>query len=198
MNKTTAFSILSLSLCAALLLAACGRKPAPVETPAPIPPVNNFQMQNLLSEFPGTITTADYAEQVQLIIFLRTDGAGIAQAIADWNTLQHDFAGDGFTVLGAVVDDRPNDQLTPEAIALNAAFPIGQADAPIVTAFGGAAAIRAIPTAFLLSRDGLILRTYTGFARPDNLRADITAALANHELPPPPPPYPPPEKESDI
>ena len=183
MNKTTAFSILALSLCAALLLAACGRKPAPVETPAPIPPVNNFQMQNLLSEFPGTITTADYAEQVQLIIFLRTDGAGIAQAIADWNTLQHDFAGDGFTVLGAVVDDRPNDQLAPEAIALNAAFPIGQADAPIVTAFGGAAAIRAIPTAFLLTRDGALARTYPGYVPLAALRDDVVRVLDGQPLP---------------
>lgn len=190
--------IFALPVCAALMLGACGRNGGPVAPPAPIPPIHNFQVQNLLAEFPDKIATGDYAEQVQLLLFLRTDGAGVASAIAGWNALQQEFSAAGFTVLGVVVDERPSAQLTAEATALNAAFPIGRADEAIVTAFGGRAAIRAIPTAFLLSRTGAILRAYAGFTPLAELRADIAAALADQPLPPPPPPYPPPEKEAEI
>ena len=43
-----------------ILLTSCGRKPA-AEEALVIPPVNDFEMQNLVSEFPGTVRTAKYA-----------------------------------------------------------------------------------------------------------------------------------------
>ena len=167
-----------------LLSAACGRKKeAPAEL-GPAPVVSDFVLKNLASEFPGEIKTAEYAGKVQLVLFLRTDDPACRGALADWNGLQKDFGDRGFALVGVVVDDRPVAHLAAEAAALGAAFPVGlAADARLVDAFGGPAAIRAIPTAFLLGRDGAIVRIYAGFEPLPSLRDDISCALDGQPLP---------------
>ena len=101
--------------------------------------------------------------------------------------VQAEFAARGFTCVGAVVDERPVAQLTREAGELAASFPVGLADAPVVGAFGGPAAIRAIPTAFLISREGVILRSYAGYTPLTRFREDIASALDGQPLPDVPP-----------
>ena len=166
-----------------ILLSACGRKEAPAPAPLPVPPINNFTLQNLLSEFPGEIRTAEYAGKVQLVLFFRTDDPACRGSIPDWNGLQNDFMERGFVLVGAVVDSRPADVIAAEAAALGAVFPVGLALDNVVAAFGGPATIRAVPTAFLLSRDGARLRTYAGYEPLERLRADIGAALDGRKLP---------------
>lgn len=178
--KSQIFKFLILNFSFLIFLAACSRKKDP--PPPPPPPIHDLVLQNLVSEFPGEIRTADYAGQVQLVLFLRTDDPACRGSLPDWNLLQKEFAPRGFTLVGAIVDDRPADTIGPEAIALGTAWPLGLADAPIVAAFGGPAAIRAIPTAFLLSRDGALLRTYAGFEPLANLRDDISRALDGQPL----------------
>ena len=163
-----------------LLTTACSRKKDP--PPPPPPPVNDFVLKNLVTEFPGELPTSAYAGQVQLIVFFRTDDAPCRGSIPDWNALQKEFAPRGFTLVGAIVDDRNPDLLAPEAIALGAAFPLGLADAPVVAAFGGPAALRAIPTAFLLSREGAVARSYAGFEPLPRLREDIARLLDGQPL----------------
>lgn len=184
MNKfLLAAKFLILNCSFLILLAACGRKEAPAPAPVPVPPISNFTLKNLLSEFPGEIRTAEYAGKVQLVLFFRTDDAACRGSIQDWNSLQKEFADRGFVLVGAVVDNRPPDVVAAEAVALGAAFPVGFAADPVVAAFGGPAAIRAIPTAFLLSRDGALLRTYAGYEPLDRYRADLAAALDGQPLP---------------
>lgn len=168
-----------------LLLAACGRKP---ETPpadlGPAPTISDFVLKNLASEFPGEIKTAEYADKVQLVIFFRTDDPACRGAVAGWNGLQKEFHDRGFVLVGVVVDDRPVAQLSAEAAAFGAEFPVGLAtDARLVAAFGGPAAIRAIPTAFLLARDGALARTYPGYEPLASLRDDVVRVLDGQPLP---------------
>ena len=167
-----------------LLSAACGRKKeVPVDL-GPAPTVSDFVLKNLASEFPGEIKTAEYAGKVQLVLFFRTDDPACRGALADWNGLQKDFGDRGLALVGVVVDDRPVAKLSAEAAALGAAFPVGlAADARLVDAFGGPAAIRAIPTAFLLGRDGVLARTYAGFEPLPALRDDVACALDGQPLP---------------
>ena len=171
-----------------LLLAACGRKPAapPVDL-GPAPAISDFVLKNLASEFPGEIKTAEYAGKVQLVLFLRTDDAGCRGSLGDWNALQKEFAARGFTLVGAVTDERPVDVVAAEVVALDIPWPIGLASAPVVEAFGGPGAIHAIPTAFLLGRDGFVARRYAGFEPLATLRADIARALDGQPLPEPEP-----------
>ena len=170
-----------------ILLAACGRKPAePVEA-GPPPAVLSFTLKNLASEFPGEIKTAEYAGKVQLVLFLRTDDAACRGSLGDWNGLQKEFAARGFTLVGAVTDERPVDVVAAEVVALDIPWPIGLANAPVVEAFGGPAAIHAIPTAFLIGRDGFVARRYAGFVPLQTLRDDIVLALDGQPLPDPKP-----------
>ena len=167
-----------------LLSASCGRKPAEPVAPGPPPAVSGFVMKNLASEFPGEIKTADYAGKVQLVLFLRTDDAACRGSLPDWTSLQKDFASRGFTLVGAVTDERPVDDVAAEVVALDLPWPVGLADAPIIAAFGGPAAIHAIPTAFLIGCDGLVARTYAGYEPIQNLRNDIALVLDGQPLPP--------------
>ena len=167
-----------------LLSTACSRKKeVPVDL-GPAPAISDFVLENLASEFPGEIKTADYAGKVQLVLFFRSDDPACRGSIADWNGLQKDFADRGFVLVGVVVDDRPVAQIAAEVVALRADFPVGLAsDARLVEAFGGPAAIRAIPTAFLLGRDGAIARTYAGFEPLPALRDDVARVLDGQPLP---------------
>ena len=167
-----------------LLSAGCGRKKeAPVDL-GPAPTISGFVLKNLASEFPGEIKTAEYADKVQLVLFFRSDDPACRGSIADWNALQKDFADRGFVLVGVVVDDRPVAQIAAEVVALRADFPVGLAsDARLVEAFGGPAAIRAIPTAFLLGRDGALARTYPGYEPLAALRDDVVRVLDGQPLP---------------
>ncbi len=168
-----------------LLSAACGRKKeAPPVESGPPPTISSLTMKNLASEFPGVIRTADDAGKVQLILFLRSDDPACRGSIADWNRLQKDFADRGFALVGAVVDDRPVAKVAAEVAGLGASFPIGLADSRIVDVFGGPSSIRAIPTAFLLGRDGLVARTYAGHEPFPALRDDLSRVLDGQTLPP--------------
>ena len=167
-----------------LLSTACSRKKeVPVDL-GPAPAISDFVLKNLASEFPGEIQTADYSGKVQLVLFFRSDDPACRGSIHDWNKLQKDFADRGFILVGAVVDDRPVAEVAAEVVALHADFPVGlAADARLVDAFGGPAAIRAIPTAFLLTRDGALARTYAGFEPLSALRDDIARVLDGQPLP---------------
>ena len=169
-----------------LLLSACGRKPAaPPADLGPAPTIAGFVLKNLASEFPGEIKSAEYAGKVQLVIFLRTDDPACRGSVAGWNGLQKEFFDRGFVLVGVVADDgRPVAEISAEAAGLGADFPVGLAsDARLVDAFGGPAAIRAIPTAFLLTRDGALARTYPGYEPLDDLRADVDRVLDGQPLP---------------
>ena len=184
MNKAI-FKFLILNCSFLILLSAgCGRKKeVPVDL-GPAPTISDFVLKNLASEFPGEIKTADYTGQVQLVLFFRSDDPACRGSIHDWNALQKDFADRGFALVGVVVDDRPVAQIAAEVVALRADFPVGlAADARLVEAFGGPAAIRAIPTAFLLGRDGALARTYAGFEPLSALRDDVARVLDGQPLP---------------
>ena len=168
-------------LAALLLLSSCNRLPS--EPLPPPPPINDLALINLADQFPGEIQTSAYAGQVQLLIFFRTDDTPSRATIPEWNALQIDYAQRGLTIIGLVVDSRPAAQIAAETATLGAIFPMGLADDQVVAAFGGASAIRAIPTAFLLDRNGHLLSTYPGFVPWPILRADIDAALDGRPLP---------------
>ena len=184
--KKSALKILVLNCAFLILLAtACGRKKesAPVDL-GPAPTVADFVLKNLASEFPGEIKTADYAGQVQFVLFFRTDDPACRGSIPGWNGLQKEFFDRGFVLVGVVVDERPVAKLAAEAAALGAEFPVGLAtDARLVEAFGGPAAIRAVPTAFLLTRDGALARTYPGYEPLASLRDDVVRVLDGQSLP---------------
>ena len=183
MKKLNFFPILILNFSFLLVFSSCTRKEVPPPTPpVTIPPIHNFSLQNILSEFPAEIKTTNYSGHVQLIVFLRVDNPACRGSIPDWNALQNDFSSRQFTLIGAITDSRKPDEISADALTLGATFPLGLAEEPVLIAFGGPSALRAIPTAFLLSRDGFLLRTYSGFEPLARLREDIDHALDGKDL----------------
>ncbi len=182
------------ALLAAALLAACDRAPQP--TPAeevllesgPVPPpaaIDDFTAHNLLSEFPGTIRSSDYEGKVQLIVFFLADDPSTPARLPDWNALSADLSADDFALIGLVADLRPASEVEPptRALAPAPAFPVGQMDASILIAFGGPDVIHAVPTTFLLDRQGRLQQIYTAHEPIANIREDIQALLDGRPLP---------------
>ncbi len=167
-----------------ILLSGCGRGPSTPEEPArPPQAANDLVLKNLTTEFPGEIRTAELAGQVQLILFFRSDDEACRGRIPDWNDLQDQFQSRGFTLVGAVVDNRSPEILSAELASLGLSWSAGLATDPVLKAFSSEAPVHAIPTAFLLSREGKIMRTYAGFEPISHIREDIDLLLNDQELP---------------
>lgn len=178
--------ILSLTIAAllALALAACDRpRPAPKEEDIPPMPADELVLRNLASEFPAEIRTADLAGRVQLILFFRSDDEPCRAMVPEWNRLQADFGERGLSLIGALPDSRRTEIITGELAALSPNFPVGLASTAVLNAFGGDPAIHALPTAFLMSRDSQVVRSYAGFVPMEWIREDVDHLLNGRELP---------------
>jgi hypothetical protein len=192
--KNPVISLAAVAVLAAALVAAlpaCKRAKAPealLPSDPDVPPpaaINDFTMENLVGEFPGTVRSADYAGQPQLVLFFLADDESCASALPDWNALQRDYGPRGFTILGLIPDPRPAIALRPLVAALSPvpAFPTGRADSAIITAFGTPTALRVVPTAYLLDASGSVIRYYQGHTRPEWIREDLDALLSGAPLP---------------
>ena len=194
MKKHTPYILSAVLLAAALvaLLPAC--KPARkapeslLASDPDVPPpaaVDDFTMENLLSEFPSHIRSAEVRERAQLVLFFLPDDPSCASTIPDWNALQRDYASRGVTLLGLIPDSRPSADLRPLLDALDPApaFPVGRADSAIIVAFGSPTSLRVVPTAYLLDASGSVVRYYAGHTRPEWLREDLDALLSETPLP---------------
>ena len=182
----------ALALLAALLaLPACKRQPPP-ETLLPadpdVPPpaaVDDFTMENLLSEFPSHIRSSETRDKAQLVLFFLPDEPSCAATLPDWNARVRAYSSRGLSVLGLTPDPRPAPELRPLRAALDPppAFPVGRADSAIILAFGSPTALRVVPTAYLLDAAGAPVRYYPGHTLPAWIREDLDALLAGAPLP---------------
>ena len=193
--KTPTLPLLAAAiLVAALAVALPACKPAKkapetlLASDPDVPPpaaVDDFTMENLLSEFPSHIRSAEVRERAQLVIFFLPDDPSCASSVPDWNALQRDNASRGVTLLGLIPDSRPSADLRPLLDALDPApaFPVGRADSAIIVAFGSPTSLRVVPTAYLLDASGSVVRYYSGHTRPEWLREDLDALLSDTPLP---------------
>lgn len=175
-----------------VLLAACKPAKKAPETllasdPGVPPPaaVDDFTMENLLSEFPSHIRSVDVRDRAQLVLFFLPDDPSCASTVPDWNAIQRDYASRGVTLLGLIPDSRATADLRPLLDVLDPApgFPVGRADSSIIVAFGSPSALRVVPTAYLLDASGSVVRYYPGHTRPEWLREDLDALLSDTPLP---------------
>jgi peroxiredoxin len=86
-----------------------------------------------------------------------------------------DKADEGFIVLG-LSTDRGSTRIVREFVnERQLTFPIAMAPQPLVTAFGG---VRALPTSFLIDRNGVIRQQVTGIFTEPTLRLAVNHLLA--------------------
>ena len=78
-------------------------------------------------------------------------------------------------MVGLTVDNGPAEQVAQAVGKFGLSYPVGLAGRDVQQAYGG---IRAVPTKFLLDRNGNVVKQYQGVVPEDQLRADVEAVLA--------------------
>lgn len=107
----------------------------------------------------STLSHSTLAGKVTLIDFWATWCKPCLDEIPHWNTLQARYAGGGLTVLGITVQSGSAREIKASVEKLRIDYPIVIGDEDVVRGFGG---LTGFPTTFLVDRNGLIRKKYTG------------------------------------
>jgi glutathione peroxidase-family protein len=91
------------------------------------------------------------------------------------NRLYSDLKQKGFVIVGMTVDNGSAEQVAEAVRKFELLYPVGLAGEDVQRAYGG---IRAVPTKFLLDKNGAVARQYLGVVPEQQLRADIESLLA--------------------
>lgn len=169
------------ALAALVLLSACSRPAAPADKRVFLLPSATRAESEPIS-FPVS------ADGIRLLVFIHpTDPVCLSALEHEYSALLGAYSAQGFSILAAIPTAQTHPPVLPEIVAMGLPFPVGYAEADMVEAYGGEAALHAIPTIFLIGRgESKPLRKYPGYPDGALLRADIEAALAGEPLPPPP------------
>lgn len=91
------------------------------------------------------------------------------------NEVQTAFGPQGLQVMGIVMDQRPEAQVTADVADLKPAFPSGLLDGEPTELLRG---LRVLPTKYLVGRDGEIYGRYTGVVPLETLKRELAPVLA--------------------
>jgi peroxiredoxin len=149
-----------------------------VETPGADQPASvgktapDFALTDLSDK---TVRLADFKGKIILLDFWATWCAPCREEIPDFVELQKQYAEKGFTILGISLDEEGAAVVKPFTQELGINYPVLIGNTQVSAAYGG---IQALPTAFLIGRDGRILQTFVGDrGKPDFERAIRSAVL---------------------
>ena len=153
------------ALCAWTSLSAT--EPQIAATPAP-----DWKLKDVNGK---TISSADFKGKVVVLDFWATWCPPCRAEIPGFVELQKQYGKDGVAVIGASVDS--SDEIAAvkkfaEKFGIN--YPVGLADQDAVRAFGG---VDAIPTTFIIDRDGRIVSRHMGFTEKADLEKEIKPLL---------------------
>jgi len=137
-------------------------RPASVGQAAP-----DFALTDLRGK---TVRLADFKGKIVLLDFWATWCKPCREEIPDFVELQKQYAEKGFTLLGISLDEEGAAVVKPFAEQFGINYPVVIGNTQVTAAYGG---IQALPTAFLIGRDGRILRTFVG----DRARSDLERAI---------------------
>jgi len=93
------------------------------------------------------------------------------------NRLYDEYRQKGFAIIGMTVDRGTVEQVAAAVSRFPIRYPLGLAGGKVQADYGG---IRAVPTKFLLDRQGRIRRHFVGVVPERYLRSSIEALLAEN------------------
>jgi thiol-disulfide isomerase/thioredoxin len=145
------------------------------ETPSQVkaPVANDFVVANLSGDA-STLRLSDYAGKVVLIDFWATWCPPCKAELPTLNKMYQDLKDRGFTIIGLSVDQGEQADIAEAVKAFGLSYPVGLANEDVQKAYGG---IRAVPTKFLLDKEGGVRQHYVGLVPENRLRQDIEALL---------------------
>ena len=155
-------------VCTLILLALSG--------PAMATPMPDFTLPSAVDG--KDISSKDFKGKVLLVTFFATWCPPCRQEIPSLIQLQKDLSAKGFSVLGLSLDEGDADVVNELVEHDKINYPVLMADSEVVTGFGG---VTGIPTSFLISHEGKMVRTYAGYVPHELLKQDIEEIIPPHE-----------------
>jgi len=149
-----------------------------VETPVSESPADNSGLKKAPSVTGATLDgkpfdLASYKGKVVVVDFWATWCAPCVHGIPDLMALQEKYGKQGFQILGFSVDRNKAD-VESFVAEKKINYPIVIVDQAVAEAWGG---VNAIPTTFILNKDGYIAKDFVGLTPAEELEATFTPLL---------------------
>lgn len=129
------------------------RGPKSVE-PSPAP---KWTLQDLAGE---TVASSDFDGNVVVLNFWATWCPPCRMEIPGFIELQEEYGEQGFVIIGISLDEGGPGVVSEFSESIGVNYPILMGDPRVVGAFGG---VRALPTTYIIDRDGNIRNTHVGY-----------------------------------
>jgi peroxiredoxin len=157
----------------ALLLAVMlgGTSLPAVESSEAIKPAPSWELKDVDGK---TIRSSDIKGKIVILDFWATWCAPCRAEIPGFIDLQKQYGKDGVAVIGVSLDEGEPSAVKKFAEKLGVNYPILLGDQKIVSAFGG---IDAIPTTFIIDREGGIASRHFGLTEKADLEKNIKPLL---------------------
>ena len=120
------------------------------------------------------VSSANYSNQVVVLVFWATWCPPCRAEIPGFIDLQKKYAKQGLAIVSVSVDQASADTVKSFAKKNGINYPVLVSDAKMEAAFGG---ISSLPTTFIINRAGNIVKQHVGFAEKSELEAEIKPLL---------------------
>jgi len=164
---------------AAFALASCRETPAPRTTAGASGAVaaadSNLAPGFTLPDLEGTpVRLSDFRGKVVLLDFWATWCGPCRMEVPHFKELTEKYGGQGFVVLGVALDETGAEVVRPFVQKQDIRYPIVIGDQYTAGRYGG---VGALPTTFLLDREGRVVKKYVGYRDLEVFEEDIRPLL---------------------
>lgn len=175
---------IALALLLALALAGCGggnQKGAQGTSGTPAAPTGNGETGTMapgyeLADLTGkTVSNQEFAGKVVILDFWATWCPPCREEIPHFVQLQSKYRDQGLVIVGLALDAGGAKDVAPFAEEHNVNYPILIGNDDVAKSYGG---VNAIPTTFVIDRQGKIVKRFVGFTPPEVFEQTIAPLLA--------------------
>jgi thiol-disulfide isomerase/thioredoxin len=121
-----------------------------------------------------TIDIKKYRGKVVLVVFWATWCQPCMEEVPSLISLQKEYGPQGFSVIGLSLDESGTSTVARVVQRVGINYPVALASAKVNRGFGG---IIGIPTAFIVDRDGNIVKRYSGWTSHEVIAGDLQKVL---------------------